>query len=92
MLEKTERPIKNLQFRNTGNFGHQTEDGYKIINPTWYRKIKRVPLGPTNKLVNPGTREGKSVPVSYKTPGKYILSDRGKRKNKLSFSKVNQLI
>ena len=34
MLENTERPIKNRQFRNTGNFGHKTEDDEKIINPT----------------------------------------------------------
>ena len=34
VLEETERPIKNLQFRNTGNFAHKTEDGEKILNPT----------------------------------------------------------
>ena len=34
MLVKTERPLKNRQFRNTGNFGHKSEDGGKILNPT----------------------------------------------------------
>ena len=76
MLEKTERPIKNLQFW-TQDTGRRENNKPNIIQ----KKIKESNSDPPTKLVNPGTREGKSVPVSYNTTGKYILSDRGNEKD-----------
>ena len=72
LLEKTERPITKRQFW-TQDRGWRQNNKPNIIQ----KKIKESNSDPPKKLVNPGSREGKSVPVSYNTTGKYILSDRG---------------
>ena len=51
MLEKTERPIKNGNFKDKQNTKKNTiQKGIKMSN------------------TNPGAREEKAVPVSYKKP------------------------
>jgi len=40
-LEKTEQPIKNGQFRDTGNIGYKTQNEYKQNKLTQHRKLNQ---------------------------------------------------
>ena len=74
-LKKPERAISNLQSRKTGNIRH-TRHREKTNKTKKNKKENKTDVqhGPHQKQgVNPGSREGQVVPVSYKTPAMLLI-------------------